>query len=210
MTSTSSTSKLAYMYDEATDTWYPIGGAINTGSPYTWTATQTFNATVDAKSVLNARAGVNNFQTPSARDLIITSPSNGIVAFVQQDSSGNTINQLQYYHNGVWREYNDSASFSSVSSSRALTLLDAGKTLRVSSSSDVTITIPLNSTTPFVIGQKIEFIRKGSGEVIFAGESAGVTINSKNSNKKIAAQYSGAILVKDDTNTWILIGDLKA
>jgi len=210
MASTSSTSKIAYMYDQQTDTWYPVGGAINTGSAYTWTATQTFNTTVDAKSVLNARAGVNNFQTTTIRDTVITSPVNGIVVFVQQDASGNQINQIQYYYNGLWREYNDSASFDSVSASRALTLSDAGRTLRVSSSSDVTITVPLNSTTPFVIGQKIEFIRKGTGELIFAGESVGVTINSKNSNKKIATQYSGAVLVKDADNTWILIGDLKA
>jgi hypothetical protein len=210
MASTSSTSKLAYMYDQATDTWYPVGGAINTGSPYTWTSTQTFNSTVDAKSVLYARAGINNFQTPALRDAIITSPSNGIVAFVQQDSGGNQANQLQYYYNGVWREYNDSAALGAVSASRPLILSDAGKTLRVSSGSDITITVPLNSTTPFIIGQKIEIIRKGAGEVIFAGESVAVTINSKNSNKKIAAQYSGAILVKDADNTWILIGDLKA
>jgi hypothetical protein len=210
MTSTSSTSKLAYMYDQQTDTWYPIGGAINTGSAYTWTSTQTFAATVDAQSVLNARAGINNFLNPAARDSIISSPTNGVVAFVRQDASGNVINQIQYYYNGVWREYNDSASLDSVTSSRALAISDAGRTIRVGSSSDVTITIPLNSTTPFVIGQRIEFIRKGSGEVIFAGETSGVIINSKNSNKKIAAQYSGAVLVKDDTNTWILIGDLKA
>jgi beta-lactamase superfamily II metal-dependent hydrolase len=60
-----------------------------------------------------------------------------------------------------------------------------------------------------LVGQKIEIIRKGSGEVSIAG-AVGVTINSKNMNKRIASQYSGAILVKDDTNTWILIGDLKA
>lgn len=209
MTSTSSTSKLAYMYDQQTDTWYPIGGAINTGSAYTWTSTQTFAATVDAQSVLNARAGINNFLNPAARDSIISSPTNGVVAFVRQDSLGNVINEIQYYYNGSWRNYNDSASLGSITADYEIGLSDAGKTIRVGSSNPVTITIPLNSTTPFVVGQRIEIIRKGSGEVAIEGP-IGVTINSKNSNKRIAAQYSGAVLVKDDTNTWILIGDLKA
>lgn len=209
MTSTSSTSKLAYMYDQQTDTWYPIGGAINTGSAYTWTSTQTFAATVDAQSVLNARAGINNFLNPAARDSIISSPTNGVVVFVRQDALGNVINEIQYYYNGVWRNYNDSAALGSVSSDHEIGLSDAGKTIRVGSSNPVTITVPLNSTTPFIVGQRIEIIRKGSGEVTIEGP-VGVTINSKNSNKRIAAQYSGAVLVKDDTNTWILIGDLKA
>jgi hypothetical protein len=198
------------MYDQETDTWYPIGGSINTNSPYNWSATQTFISTLDAQSVLNARAGINNFQNPAARDAIITSPTNGVVAFVRNDADGNVINQLQYYYNGVWRDYNDAASLSSVSANKTLGLSDAGKTIRVSSGSDVTITVPLNSTTPFIVGQRIEIIRKGAGEVSITGETVGVTINSKNSNKKIAAQYSGAVLVKDDVNTWILIGDLKA
>lgn len=209
MTTKSSTSKLAYMYDADTDTWYPVGGAINTGSAYTWTSTQTFNATVDAKTVLNARAGVNNFQNPTERDSIITSPSNGIVVFVRQDSVGNLINQIQYYHNGLWREYNDSAAVLSKTSNYTAIASDAGKTIIFNSSSDLVLTIPANSTTPFVVGQKIEIIRKGSGELLVSGE-LGVTINSKNDNKRISTQYSGAVLLKEDTNTWILIGDLKA
>ena len=84
------------------------------------------------------------------------------------------------------------------------------------SSDAITITIPANSTTSFVKGQKIEFIRNGSGAVTFAGEvttvgqPSPVTINSKFSNKKIAAQYSGAVITKKDTNTWLLLGDLTA
>jgi len=38
----------------------------------------------------------------------------------------------------------------------------------------------------------------------------GVIINSKNSNKKISSRYSGAVLTKVDTNTWLLLGDLTA
>lgn len=209
MTTTSSVGKIAYIYDQETDTWYPVAGSTNTAANFNWSGAHTFASTVSLNSVVNAKAGINNFQNPAARDLAIASPSNGIVAFVRQDELGSVINQLQYYYNGVWRNYNDSAWLDSKTADYELSLSDAGKTIRVSSSDLVTITVPLNSSTPFIVGQRIEIIRNGSGEVAITGP-VGVTINSKNSNKRIAAQYSGAVLVKDDTNTWILIGDLKA
>lgn len=209
MATINSQSKVAYIYDVDTDTWYPIGGAINTGASYTWTASQSFESSVNFDTVLNAKGGLNNFQDASARDSVITSPSNGIVAFVRQDTDGTVINQLQYYYNGEWRYIHDSMYFVTKTANHTIVKKDTGKTLLVDSSSDVTITIPVNSTTAFAVGQKIEVVRNGSGNVIFAGE-VGVTVNSKNSNKKIAARYSGAVLTKTDTNTWLLIGDLTA
>lgn len=209
MTSINSNGKVAYIYNQSDDTWYAIGGAVNTNAEYTWTADQTFNATVDAKSVMHARAGLNNFQNFTTRDAIMDNPTNGIVAFVRQDDSGNVINQLQYYYNGVWRNYNDSASLLTKTADYTLQLSDAGQTIKMTSSSDTIVTVPANSSQAFIVGQKIEIIRNGSGNVSIEG-AIGVTVNSKNSNKKIAAQFSGAILVKDDTNTWILIGDLTA
>jgi hypothetical protein len=209
MTTTSSNGKVAYIYDQQTDTWYPIAGTTNTAATFNWSGAHTFGSTVSLNDVVVSKAGVNNFSTSTVRDAVITSPVNGLVAFVQQDGSGNQINQIQYYYNGRWRNYDDSCWFDTKTANYEIVIPDAGKTIRVESSSDLTITVPLNSVTPFIIGQKIEIIRKGSGEVSIAG-ALGVTINSKNSNKRIATQYSGAVLVKDDTNTWILIGDLKA
>lgn len=202
--------KVAYIYNQATDTWNAISAAINTAASYTWNGTQTFATTVVAEEVIRAKGGINNFLNPSARDTAIPSPVNGVVAFIRQDSSGNVINQIQYYYNGAWRNYNDSILLSDISASRPLALSDVGKTIKVDSASDVTLTIPLNSTTPFIVGQRLDIIRYGSGNVTIAGETVGVTINSKNSNKKISARYSGCTLIKIDTNTWILIGDLTA
>jgi len=210
MTTIDTSGKVAYIYDEATDKWYAISGAINTAASYTWNGTQTFESTVVAKDAISAKGGVNNFLNYTQRDSIITSPINGIVAFIRQDNSGNVINQLQYYYNGSWRDYSDSVLLSTVTASRALTLSDAAKTLKVDSGSDIIITIPLNSTTAFANGQRIDVVRYGAGNVTFSGESVGVIIYSKNSNKKIAARYSGATLIKCDTNTWLLIGDLTA
>jgi hypothetical protein len=216
MATINSDGKIAYIYNQSNDTWYAIGGAVNTNAEYTWTADQEFSSVVTFDAVVNAKAGINNYLNPTARDAAITSPANGIVCFVAQKNDGTIINQIQYYYNGEWRYSLDSITSVDITSNYTITKDDAGKTLFITSSSPVTITIPANSTTSFAKGQKIEFIRNGSGTVEFAGEviSQGqpspVTINSKNSNKKIAAQYSGAVLAKYNTNTWLLLGDLTA
>ena len=210
MTATfNSSGKVAYIYNQSNDTWYAIGGAVNTNAEYTWTADQHFSSVVNFDMVANAKAGINNFQNPDARDAVITSPTNGVVCFIRQTNDGSVINQIQYYYNGEWRWSGDSADLSLKTSDYTLAKSDAGKTINASSSSGITITVPANSTTPFNNGQKIEIFRSGTGNVTINGAS-GVTINSKNSNRKIAAQYSGCVILKTDTNTWLLIGDLTA
>jgi hypothetical protein len=209
MTTIDTTGKVAYMYDQETDTWYAISGAINTAAPYTWTSTQQFNNTILANDVLQAKAGVNNFQNPTARNTAIPSPINGIVCFVRQEDSGEIINQIQYYYNGVWRSYQDSTTLNEKTSSYTLVLSDAGKTINMNVGTANDLTVPLNGSVPFVIGQRLDIVQTGAGQTTIVA-TGGVTINSKNSNKKIAARYSGATLIKTDTDTWLLIGDLTA
>lgn len=209
MAQINSAGKTAYMYDEATDTWYAISGTVNTAASYTWTGAQEFQDTVTMNTVVLAKAGINNFQLESDRDSNLPSPPEGTVCFVHQTNAGSTINQVQYYHSGRWRYINDSTTLVTKTSSYTVELPDAGKSLKVDSESNIDITIPPNSSTPFPLGSRFDVLRCGSGSVTFVPGS-GVIIYSKNSNKKIAATYSAATIIKTDTNTWTLIGDLTA
>lgn len=210
MSTISSTSKLGYIYNESTDTWHPIAGMANTTIDYAWTGNHSFANDVAFSDVVSAKAGINNFQNPTARDAAIASPSNGTVVFVRQDNSGNTINQIQYYSTTTasWVNYYD-AQLVSKTANYVIALNDSGKVINMNSSSAVTVTVPTNATVAFPIGTTITVIQTGTGETSFV-EAAGVTIRSKNSYKKINTQYSGAQLVKLETDIWILIGDLKA
>lgn len=208
--------KTAYVYDLDTDTWFAIAGNTNTVANYVWTGTHEFQNNVtlsDINSVLIAKGGVNNFLNETTRDAAMTSPVRGTVCFIRQDSSANNIDQLQYYDGTAWRPYEGvltiSAQVAASDTTITLGLSDLGKTITLDSTSNYTISIPANSTTAFPVGSQIDFIRLNIGSVTFAG-AVGVTINSKNSNKKIAARYTGASIVKIDTNTWILVGDLIA
>jgi hypothetical protein len=90
-----------------------------------------------------------------------------------------------------------------------LVLADAGKLITSSNASDITITVPANADVAFPVGTRIDILSIGAGLTSLAA-GAGVTINSKDSNLKLTAQGSAASLIKTDTNTWWLVGDLSA
>lgn len=204
----SSNGKVAYVYQDSTDTWHPVAGTTSTGANYSWTGTHNFGSAVTLTEVLTAKAGVNNFLNTAARDAALPSPTNGIVCFVRQNSNGNEINELQYYDNG-WRSLNDATTLLPKTASYTAALTDAGKTVTMSVTTANTVTIPPNSSVAFPNGSRFDIIQLNTGQTeIVAG--VGVTIYSKNSNKKIAARYSGCTIFKIDTNEWVLIGDLTA
>lgn len=99
-----------------------------------------------------------------------------------------------------------SSATSWVTANLTLGLNHSGLLIYLSSSSPITVTIPTNDTVAFPIGTEIEFCRFSTGTVTFAG--AGVSILSVNSKKNINHQYGFACLKKQNTNTWILAGDL--
>jgi hypothetical protein len=211
MSTISNVGKVAYIYDQPSDTWYPVAGYTNTSETFAWSGTQSFSNTVTFSSVLNSRAGVNNFLDPAARDVAIPSPTNGVVAFVRQTNTGALLNQIQYYFNGSWRVYGENASLLIKTSGHVLEISDAGRTIEMDVANSNTVTIPTNSSVPFLVGTQIAFIQTGPGQTSFAAADGVITtILSKNFNKKISSRYSPATLIKKDTDTWILIGDLTA
>jgi hypothetical protein len=205
----STTPRPAYIYKDGT--WYPISSPVNTAANYDWTGDHDFSAAVSFEEVLKAKAGVNNFQNPAARDAAIPSPvENGTVVFVRQDANANTINQIQYYSGSSWVNY-DNVVINEKTLSYTVAASDVNKMIRMNSSSNLELLIPANSVASIPVGARLEVIRYGSGEVsIVPVSGSGVVIRSKNNNAKISTQYSGAMLTKVGTDEWHLIGDLKA
>jgi hypothetical protein len=79
---------------------------------------------------------------------------------------------------------------------------DWGKWLKVTSGSDVDITVPVDI---FPVGGALPVIRMGAGAVtVVPGE--GVTINSDGEDNAIPSQYKTALLIQVSSNTWLLQG----
>jgi hypothetical protein len=87
-----------------------------------------------------------------------------------------------------------------------LVLTDATKLVTLDNASPITVTVPTNTSVAFPTGSQINLVQKGVGSVTVTGDT-GVTVNATPS-LITRAQWSAATLIKIDTNTWILLGDL--
>lgn len=86
---------------------------------------------------------------------------------------------------------------------------DAGQLVTLSNASAITLTVPTNASVPFAIGTQITITQANSGQVTVAG-AVGVTVNAADSFLKLRTQWSSGTLIKVNTNSWILIGDLSS
>ena len=100
------------------------------------------------------------------------------------------------------------APFDTTATAYTLALTDMDRRILFSSGSNVTVTIPLNSSVPFPLGTVLTMYRYGTGELEVAA-TGGVTLNSASGYKRANVRYQALELYKVDTDTWILIGDLK-
>ena len=87
-----------------------------------------------------------------------------------------------------------------------LALTDAHKLVTFSASASTTLTIPTNSSVAFDIGDQVNILQLGAGQITISG--AGVTIRSEGSKTKTRGQYALATLIKIGTDEWVLIGNL--
>jgi hypothetical protein len=86
---------------------------------------------------------------------------------------------------------------------------DAGQLVTLSNASGITLTVPTNAAVPFAIGTQITITQANSGQVTVVGDT-GVTVNSADSFLKLRTQWAAGTLIKTNTNSWILIGDISA
>ena len=93
--------------------------------------------------------------------------------------------------------------------SYTLAATDAGDLVTLTNASAITLTVPTNASVPFANGTQITVTRAGSGSLTVVGDT-GVTVNSADGFLKLRAQWSSGTLIKVNTNSWILIGDLSA
>lgn len=87
--------------------------------------------------------------------------------------------------------------------SYSLLYTDAGSIIEFFNSATSTVTIPPDGVLPFLTGQRVDILQRGSGPVFFVG-GPGVTVNSPDVNFTNAPN-AAASLVKTSVNEWALI-----
>lgn len=104
-------------------------------------------------------------------------------------------------------ELKNSSLIFTTNSTYNFSLTDANTSVFLADGSSVIARIPNNTSVAFPIGTRIEIIQNDAGQVQVVPVS-GVTLKSEGAKDKTAAQYSQATLLKGDTNTWYLFGDI--
>jgi hypothetical protein len=196
----------AYVYDAGTETWYEIGGKTDVTASFEWNGMHNFLNSVALSNQVLMQKGFNVFLNATARDADIT-PIYGTIAFLKQDSLGNTINDLQVYDGSSWLSIVDPLfTFNQQSGSYTLALIDSYRMIEMSNGGN--LTVPPESSVNFPVGTAIDIVQTGSSQVTVVAGS-GVTVNAT-PGLKLRTQWSSATLVKRSSDTWLLMGDLVA
>jgi hypothetical protein len=82
---------------------------------------------------------------------------------------------------------------------------DVNKLVTLSNASAITVTIP---NGVFTVGQQINFLQLGAGQVTFQGDGTSTIVS--NPGVKTRAQYSITSVICIATNTFLLTGDITA
>ena len=102
-TSFNTDGKPGFIYNAADDVWYELSGKTDTSGTFEWAGLQTYLSAVTMLEALVAKKGINNYLNPAARDASITSPIAGTMCVIRQNSSGTTVNEIQYYDGSAWK-----------------------------------------------------------------------------------------------------------
>ena len=146
--------------------------------------------------------------TMIANDTIVNADVNSAASIAY--SKLNLNNSVDYtdLKDGVAKSSFRSTLNAQTGTTYTLALTDLAKLVTLSNAGAITLTVPLESSVAFAIGDRIDLLQKGAGQVTIVG-AGGVTVNAT-PGLKLRAQWSSATLIKLDTNSWVLLGDLQA
>lgn len=152
----------------------------------------------------------NSAATKGVEWSALTSASTSASGIVQLNDTGTSTSTTQAATANSVRALKQTVDASTKTADYTIAATDAGKTILMNVSSGTSVlTIPVNPSAPndFPDYTRIDIIQTGSVQTSVAA-AVGVTLNSRNSHKKLSGQYSAATIIKTGANEWVLIGDL--
>ncbi len=163
----------------------------------------------------NFPSSLDSFTNPTAVDTLDSPPhdtqhadANDAIEALEAKVgvNGSAVTTSHEYRINSIEELNTNAQ---VGTTYTLALTDDGKVVEMNNASANTLTVPPNSSVAFPVGSQILVLQTGAGQTTLAA-GAGVTVNSKDGNLKLSAQWCAATLIKRATDVWVALGDLSA
>lgn len=134
----------------------------------------------------------------------------GALAVTEAKIADNAVTKAKVADRAVGSAELDSLTINqNVNTAYTLVLTDAHKLITLNNSSSIGVSIPLNATVAFAIGDQVNLLQLGAGQVIVT-PAVGVTLRADGAKYKLAGQYAAATLIKIATDEWVLIGNTTA
>ena len=147
------------------------------------------------------------FADAAARTAAIASPSEGMVAYLEDTSV------LFFYNGSAWVTVAASGLASIITdttTARTLaTATDSGKTILFTNAGATTVTV--DASTDFTVGARVDIIQDGAGVVTVTADGATIAaaeVSTTSGSFTIGAQYSAATLLCVATDEYRLIGNV--
>jgi hypothetical protein len=152
--------------------------------------------------------GLDNFSVTESK-LATSSVSETKIAVNAVSSTKiaeNAVTQVKIADRAVGSAELDNLTLSAVVDTYTLVLGDAHKLVTLNKATAFTVTVPTDATVAFEVGDQVNLLQIGAGQVTVAG-AVGVDVRSQGSKLKLNGQYSAATLVKIAVDEWVLIGN---
>ena len=92
----------------------------------------------------------------------------------------------------------------------SVVLSDDGKLITCDNAASIALTIVPNSSVSFGIGTQINIMQMNATGTVTITAGSGVTLRSAGNKLKTDAQYAVATCLKIASDTWVVVGNLKA
>jgi hypothetical protein len=168
------------------------------------TTAKILNANVTA-----AKLATDSVETAKIVDANVTAAKLATDSVITAKIQDNAVTQAKLADRAVGSAELDNLTLNAqTGTTYTLVLSDAHKLVTLSNASAITLTVPTNASVAFDIGDQVNLLQLGAGQVTVGG--AGVTLRSQGSKLKLNGQYSTATLVKIGTDEWVLLGNTAA
>jgi hypothetical protein len=165
------------------------------------TTAKILNANVTA-----AKLATDSVETAKIVNLNVTTAKIADLNVTTGKIADSAVTQAKMADRAIGSAELDNLTLNAVTDTYTLVLADAHKLVTLNKSTGFTVTIPPNSSVAFDIGDQVNLMQIGSGQVTVAAGS-GVTLNAQGSKVKLNGQWATATAIKIATDTWVLVGN---
>jgi hypothetical protein len=165
------------------------------------TTAKILNANVTA-----AKLATDSVETAKIVDANVTAAKLATDSVITAKIQDNAVTQAKLADRAVGSAELDNLTLNAITDTYTLVLADAHKLVTCNKATGFTVTIPPNSSVAFDIGDQVNLMQIGDGQITVAA-GAGVTLEAQGSKKKLNGKWATATAVKIATDTWVLIGN---